>query len=99
MKFCTTEEFGTLSPTLLSELAAGEEVVVTKNGSPVALMIGVEAGRFEETLGRFEETLRAVRRAKAVRSFQTLRQQAARQGFFSSTEIDEEINAVRSARA
>ena len=86
MKFCTTEEFGTLSPTLLSELAAGEEVVVTKNGSPVALMIGVEAGRFEETL-------RAVRRAKA------LRQQAARQGFFSPTEIDEEINAVRSARA
>lgn len=55
MKFCTTEEFGTLSPTLLSELAAGEEVVVTKNGRPVALMIGVEDGRLEEAL-------RAVRR-------------------------------------
>ena len=92
MKFCTTEEFGTLSPTLLSELAAGEEVVVTKNGRPVALMIGVEDGRLEEAL-------RAVRRAKAVRSFQTLRQQAARQGIFSPTEIDEEISAVRSAQA
>lgn len=92
MKFCTTEEFGTLSPTLLSELAAGEEVVVTKNGRPVALMIGVEDGCLEEAL-------RAVRRAKAVRSFQTLRQQAARQGFFSPTEIDEEISAVRSAQA
>lgn len=92
MKFCTTEEFGTLSPTLLSELAAGEEVVVTKNGRPVALMSGVEDGRLEEAL-------RAVRRAKAVRSFQTLRQQAARQGFFSPTEIDEEISAVRSAQA
>ena len=92
MKFCTTEEFGTLSPTLLSELAAGEEVVVTKNGRPVALMIGVEDGRLEEAL-------RAVRRAKAGRSFQTLRQQAARQGFFSPTEIDEEISAVRSAQA
>lgn len=92
MKFCTTEEFGTLSPTLLSELAAGEEVVVTKNGRPVALMIGVEDGRLEEALC-------AVRRAKAVRSFQTLRQQAARQGFFSPTEIDEEISAVRSAQA
>lgn len=92
MKFCTTEEFGTLSPTLLSELAAGEEEVVTKNGRPVALMIGVEDGRLEEAL-------RAVRRAKAVRSFQTLRQQAARQGFFSPTEIDEEISAVRSAQA
>lgn len=92
MKFCTTEEFGTLSPTLLSELAAGEEVVVTKNGRPVALMIGVEDGRLEEAL-------RAVRRAKAVRSFQTLRQQAARQGFFSPTEIDSEIDAVRAAQA
>lgn len=92
MKFCATQEFGTLSPTLLRELAAGEEVVVTKNGRPVALMIGVEDGRLEETL-------RAVRWAKAARSFQTLRQQAARQGFFSPTEIDEEISAVRSAQA
>ena len=92
MKFCTTEEFGTLSQTLSDKLAAGKEVVVTKNGRPVALMIGVEDGRFEETL-------RAVRWAKAVRSFQTLRQQAARQGFFSPTEIDEEISAVRSAQA
>ena len=92
MKFCTTEEFGTLSQTLLSELAAGEEVVVTKNGRPVALMIGIEDGRLEETLC-------AVRRAKAARAFQAMREQAAGQGFFSPTEIDEEISAVRSARA
>ena len=92
MKFCTAQELETLSQILLDDLAAGEEVVVTKNGRPVALMIDVEEGRLDETL-------LAVRRAKAVRSFQTLRQQAARQGFFSPTEIDEEINAVRSARA
>ena len=37
MKFCTTAEFGTLSQTFLNELAAGEEVVVTKNGRSVAI--------------------------------------------------------------
>ena len=42
MKFCTAQEFGTLSQILLDELTAGEEVVVTKNGRPVALMIGIE---------------------------------------------------------
>lgn len=92
MKFCTTQEFGALSQALLDELTAGEEVVVTKNGRPVALMIDVEDGRLEETL-------RTIRRAKAERAFQAMRQEAAGQGFFSSTEINAEINAVRSAQA
>lgn len=92
MKFYTTQEAGTLSQTLLNELAAGEEVVVTKNGRPVALVIDVEDGRLEETL-------RAVRRAKAMRAFLAMRKEAVGQGFFSPVEIDEEINAVRSAQA
>lgn len=92
MKFYTTQEAGTLSQTLLNELAAGEEVVVTKNGRPVALVIDVEDGRLEETL-------RAVRRAKAERAFLAMRKEAAGQGFFSPAVIDEEISAVRSAQA
>lgn len=59
MKFCTAQELETLSQILLDDLAAGEEVVVTKNGRPVALMIDVEEGRLDETL-------LAVRRAKAA---------------------------------
>lgn len=39
MKFCTAQELETLSQILLDDLAAGEEVVVTKNGRPVALMM------------------------------------------------------------
>ena len=50
MKFCTAQELETLSQILLDDLAVGEEVVVTKNGRPVALMIDVEEGRLDETL-------------------------------------------------
>lgn len=92
MKFCTAQELETLSQILLDDLAAGEEVVVTKNGRPVALMIDVEEGRLDETL-------LAVRRAKAAGAFRTLRQQAAGEGFFTPAEIDDEIAAVRRARA
>lgn len=92
MKFCTAQELETLSQILLDDLAAGEEVVVTKNGRPVALMIDVEEGRLDETL-------LAVRRAKAAGAFQALRQQAAGEGFFTPAEIDDEIAAVRRARA
>lgn len=92
MKFCTAQELETLSQILLDDLAAGEEVVVTKNGRPVALMIDVEEGRLDETL-------LAVRRAKAAGAFRVLRQQAAGEGFFTPAEIDDEIAAVRRARA
>lgn len=92
MKFCTAQELKTLSQILLDDLAAGEDVVVTKNGRPVALMIDVEEGRLDETL-------LAVRRAKAAGAFRALRQQAAGEGFFTPAEIDDEIAAVRRARA
>lgn len=92
MKFCTVQEFGALSQTLLTDLSAGEEVVVMKNGRPVALIIDVEDGRLEETI-------LAVRRAKAAGAFRALRQQAAGEGFFTPAEIDGEIAAVRRARA
>lgn len=92
MKFCTAQELETLSQILLDDLAAGEEVVVTKNGRPVALMIDVEEGRLDETL-------LAVRRAKAAGAFRALRQQADGEGFFTPAEIDDEIAAVRRARA
>ena len=92
MKFCTAQELKTLSQILLDDLAAGEEVVVTKNGRPVALMIDVEEGRLDETL-------LAVRRAKAAGAFRALRQQAAGECFFTPAEIDDEIAAVRRAWA
>ena len=92
MKFCTAQKLETLSQILLDDLAAGEEVVVTKNGRPVALMIDVEEGRLDETL-------LAVRRAKAAGAFRALRQQAAGEDFFTPAEIDDEIAAVRRARA
>lgn len=92
MKFCTAQELETLSQILLDDLAAGEEVVVTKNGRPAALMLNI-------TDGNFEDTVRAVRQAKAMMAFEALRKQAAQQGFYTREEIDSEIRAVREEQA
>lgn len=92
MKFCTAQELETLSQILLDDLAAGEEVVVTKNGRPAALMLNIPDGSFEDTV-------RAVRQAKAMMAFEALRKQAAQQGFYTREEIDSEIRAVREEQA
>ena len=48
--------------------------------------------------GDFEETIRAIRQAKAMLAFNAMRMQAAKQGFFSEKEIEDEIATVRKAK-
>lgn len=48
--------------------------------------------------GSFEETVRAVRQAKAMIAFNAMRMQAAAQGYFTESEIEEEIRAVRAQK-
>ena len=45
--------------------------------------------------GDFEETLRAVRQAKAMLAFNSMRSRAAEQGFMSDEDIEAEITAAR----
>ena len=45
--------------------------------------------------GRFEETIRAVRQAKAMLAFNSMRQTAASNGYLTDAEIEAEIAAAR----
>jgi PHD/YefM family antitoxin component YafN of YafNO toxin-antitoxin module len=69
-------------------------MVLTANGKPVAILVGVE----EDEL---EETLTALRRAKAQAAVSRLRAQAAKAGTrsLSEEEIDAEIGGVRQKRS
>ena len=91
MKFYTTRELRSTPKALWDQLAQDGEVVITNNGRPSAVMINIADGDFEETI-------RAVRQAKAMLAFNALRMQAAKQGFFSENEIEDEIAAVRKAK-
>ena len=63
------------------------EVIITKNGHPMALMLDLSGGRSEEVL-------EAVRQAKAMIK---IRDKAAKKGL-SGEEIEREIEAYRKAK-
>ena len=92
MKFLSTRELRN-RPGYVRDLAQKDDLVLTTNGKPIAILLGIE----EDEL---EETTRAIRQAKAQLALSRLRKQAARRGAdrMPATAIDAEIRAVRSRR-
>lgn len=92
MKFLSTRELRN-RPGSVRDLAQKDDLVLTTNGKPFAIMVGLD----EEKL---EETVRAIRQAKAQLALFRLRKQAASRGTdrMPARAIDAEIRAVRSRR-
>ena len=91
MNFYSVRELRTEYKTMWESLQSGDEVVITNNGKPSALMIEIPEGSFDETV-------QAVRQAKAMLAFNQMRNIASRHGFMSEEEIEAEITAVRSEK-
>ena len=92
MKFLSTRDLRN-RPGFVRDLARKEDLVLTSNGKPIALLLGVE----EDEL---EETARAIRQARAQRALSRMRREAARRGVdkSSAAAIEAQIRAVRSTR-
>jgi antitoxin (DNA-binding transcriptional repressor) of toxin-antitoxin stability system len=92
MKFLSTRELRN-RPGYVRDLAQKDELVLTTNGKPIAILLGIE----EDEL---EEMARAIRQAKAQLALSRLRKQAVRRGAdrMSASDIDAEISVVRSRR-
>lgn len=92
MKFLSTRELRN-RPGHVRELVRDDDLVLTVNGKPIAILLGIE----EDEL---EAATRAIRQARAQLALSRLRQQAARRGAdrMSNSSIDAEIRAVRSRR-
>lgn len=88
MNFYTVRDLRTTPKSIWDNLATDGEVVITNNGKPTAIMIDISDGSFEETL-------RAVRQAKAMIAFNSMRTKAASKGFMSEKDIEAEIEAAR----
>lgn len=88
MKFYSMRDLRTESKRMWENLSANEEVVITNNGKPAALMIDVNEDNFEEML-------RAVRQAKAMLAINSMRATAYSYGYLSEEEINAEILAAR----
>jgi hypothetical protein len=92
MKFLSTRELRN-RPGYVRDLAQKDDLVLTTNGKPIAILLGIE----EDEL---EETAHAIRQAKAQLALGRLRKQAARRGTdrMPTSAIAAEIRAVRSRR-
>lgn len=88
MNFYSVRDLRTTPKSIWDNLSADGEVVITNNGKPTAIMIDISDGSFEETL-------RAVRQAKAMIAFNSMRTKAASKGFMSENDIEAEIEAAR----
>lgn len=88
MNFYSIRDLRTDSKSMWETLSEGNEVVITNNGKPAALMIDIPADSFDEVV-------QAIRQAKAMIAFNSMRRKAAARGFMSDEDIEAEIQAAR----
>lgn len=93
MKFVTAKDLRTQASSIWAQLPQEQEVIVTLNGKPVAIMTATNDKDFEHSL-------RAIRRARAMEAVSALQQAAVRSGrdAISEKEIQVEIVKTRSNR-
>jgi antitoxin (DNA-binding transcriptional repressor) of toxin-antitoxin stability system len=93
MKFVTAKDLRTQASSIWNDLPREQEVVITLNGKPVAIMTAT-------TDKDFEHSLRAIRRARAMEAVMSLQQSSVQSGrdAISEKEIDAEIKKTRSSR-
>jgi len=94
MRFITVRDIRTSPAKIWRQLPTEQEMVITNNGKPIALLTPLSG----ETL---EETLSAVRSARAANALRKLRKTAQENGLDTMTEaeIQTEIDAVRRERS
>jgi prevent-host-death family protein len=90
MKFVTVRDFRTAPAEIWKELVKEQEMVITNNGKPVAVMTPV-------TDATLEETVSSIRMARAVTAVKILQQEAIKKGLnsLSDEDIDNEISSAR----
>ena len=93
MRFVSVRDLRSKGRRVWEELESEEELVVTSNGRPIALLTGVN----EEN---FENTLRDLRRARALRAVEEMQRASLKGGLdkMSNQEINAEVRAARKAR-
>jgi len=93
MKFVTVRDLRTTPAQVWKALQGEQEIVITNNGKPIALLTPLSDADMEDTVT-------AVRRARAATALKQIRGAAARTGLSQLTieDIDGEIREYRKSR-
>jgi antitoxin (DNA-binding transcriptional repressor) of toxin-antitoxin stability system len=92
MRFVSVRDLNTKPREIWSKIK-DEEIVITSNGKPIALLSGVT----EATL---EKTVSAIRRSRALMALEDMQKKALERGLDNLTDaqLESEIQAVRKNR-
>ena len=92
MRFISVRDLSTKPREIWTKIE-DEEVVITSNGKPIALLLGVT----EETL---EKTVRSIRRSRAIIALEEMQKKSIELGLdkLTDSQIESEIRAVRKNR-
>jgi antitoxin (DNA-binding transcriptional repressor) of toxin-antitoxin stability system len=92
MRFISVRDLNTKPKEIWSKIKE-EEVVITSNGKPIALLSGVT----EENL---EKTVRAIRRSRAIIALEEMQKRSIELGLdkLTDSQIESEIQAARKSR-
>ena len=92
MRFVSVRDLSTKPKEIWNKIKE-EEVVITSNGKPIALLSGVT----EETL---EKTIRTIRRSRALVAIEDMQKTSIELGLdkLADSQIESEIQAVRKSR-
>lgn len=93
MKFITVRDIRTSPAKIWRQLPEEQEIVITNNGKPIALLTPLS----DESL---EETISAVRQARAIQAVRVMQQTAKTRDLdsLSQADIDGEIRQSRAIR-
>lgn len=91
MNFYSIKDLRVETKNICENIRQNGEAVITNNGKPALLILDISDNDFEELL-------RAVRQAKAMIAFNSMRATAARNGYMTETEIEAEIASARAER-
>ncbi|MDR0812343.1 MAG: hypothetical protein LBN23_08775 [Paludibacter sp.] len=93
MEFIAVRDLRTSPKSAWKKLENRNKAVITNNGKPIALMMGIDDSSLEETLATIQQ-------AEAMRLINKIQMQSVKNGTdkMSMAEIDAEIAASRSER-
>ena len=91
MNFYSIKDLRVETKNICENIRQNGEAVITNNGKPTLLILDISDNDFEELL-------RAVRQAKAMIAFNSMRVTAARNGYMTEREIEAEIAKSRAER-
>ena len=90
MKFITVRDIRTSPAQIWKQLPDEQEMVITNNGKPIALLTPLSAENLEDTV-------KAVRKARAINSVRSMQEKSMKSGSseLSNDEIENEITEYR----